>query len=420
MLPPPLSDHRQTSASRKALSPTEQLSRIASIPTTAPTPARTAPLEPPPPERAKAASGTQDRLRPGCRRRWGVTLAVVALILAGGAGPSHAESGEALYKRGLEFRRAGKDADALEVFKQLNDLEKSPRSVAQMGLAEQALGLWVEAEGHLTEALKADDNPWIRKNRHALEGALVEINKRLGHVDVWGEPAGAEVLIDGKVVGTLPLAAPVPVVVGNIPIAVRAPGYLERSTVVSVGPNESARERFVLQRAELSSPAVAAAESPRPATAPTSDSAPPSVTVVVSPGGEASAPDRPGTLRAAAKWTAWGVGAVALGVGTFGALGQTSAGNDFNASCGLDSSGKGQPLSGSSKTPTQCQSFQNSAGTDFDLEVVGFVAAGALAVTGLVLWLTEEHHTGARSEALLCAPQYPLGSSLSIGCAVRF
>jgi hypothetical protein len=336
---------------------------------------------------------------------------VVGLGLLFGA-QARAESADSLYKRGVELRRSGKDAEALEVFHKLDEAEKSPRAAAQMGLAEQALGMWVEAEGHIQRALEGKADPWIVKNHEALVRALGEIDARLGCVDVWGEPVGAEVLIDGKVVGTLPLPQPVRAVVGSVPITVRAPGYLERSTNISVVANQSARERFVLQpipkSTPLAVPAAGSAGSPAPAV------------VVVAPLKPDAPPADSGKARRSAKWLAWAPGAFALGVGVFGAIRQNSAGNDFDSSCALDPAGVAQPRAGSNKSAADCAGLKDSVDTAFRIEVIALSGAAVLGATGLVLWLTEPDASEAKHARLDCVPALLSGRSPGLGCSWRF
>ena len=344
-----------------------------------------------------------------------IKVAALGVLLAL-QGAARAESAEALYKKGVELRRAGNDDAALEVFKQLNEMEHSPRSLAQLGLAEQAVGLWVDAEAHVQEAVKAASNPWIRKNHDSLAAALDRIQDRLGWVEIRGEPADAEVLIDGKRVGTLPLAAPVRVVVGSIPVTVRAPDYIERSTTITVAPKTTARERFVLQHVDTPPPRVATAAGDRPSTS--------TPVLVASGAGDSGAGAEPGRLRRSAKWIAFGAGAAALGAGVFGLVRQTQSGSDFDSGCGLNTSGVATAEPGSGKTDAQCASFKNTTDSAFRLEVTGFSAAGALAALGLVFWLTEPTRgaEGSATASLRCAPG--LGASgpaaASLACALRF
>src|SRR4029077_15141616 len=109
---------------------------------------------------------------------------------------------EALIKRGLELREKGDDEGALHEFHRAHELSRSGRALAQVALAEQALGHWTDAEGHLTEAMRRDQEPWIARNMRLLRQALADIQPHLGSLELSGGAGGAEVLINGAHVGT--------------------------------------------------------------------------------------------------------------------------------------------------------------------------------------------------------------------------
>src|SRR5262245_25439921 len=96
---------------------------------------------------------------------------------AGTAGT--ADEAEPLIQKGIELRRASKDFEALTYFKQALAIAQTPRAYAQLALAEQALSHWVEAEQHLTTALDARTDPWIKKNRAVLEGSSAAIHSHI-------------------------------------------------------------------------------------------------------------------------------------------------------------------------------------------------------------------------------------------------
>jgi hypothetical protein len=64
------------------------------------------------------------------------------------ASSAHAQTSSAeMVEKGVQLRREHRDAEALEQFRQADKLNPAPRIKAQIGLAEQALAQWVEAEG---------------------------------------------------------------------------------------------------------------------------------------------------------------------------------------------------------------------------------------------------------------------------------
>src|SRR5947209_3601580 len=98
---------------------------------------------------------------------WGV-VGVPSVALAGGGDEAAAD---AAIRRGVDLRKQGRDMDALEEFRKAYAAARSPRALAQIALAEQALGRWVDAESDLDQALASKSDPWIRKNVATLNGA---------------------------------------------------------------------------------------------------------------------------------------------------------------------------------------------------------------------------------------------------------
>jgi hypothetical protein len=127
-------------------------------------------------------------------------------------------------ERGIELRRHGKDAEALEEFRRAYELQPTARAQAQMALAEQALGRWVEAERDLADALKKQDDPWIQKNQNALRAGLEEIAQHLASLQVEVDVPSAEVWIDGQFSASVPPGS-LRVPAGNLRLELRAPGH---------------------------------------------------------------------------------------------------------------------------------------------------------------------------------------------------
>lgn len=141
-----------------------------------------------------------------------------------------------LWSQGVELRRQHRDAEALRVFEQAHAQDGSARTLAQIALAEQALGRWPEAALHLEQALAAPD-AWVQSNRPTLESARTEIARHVGRVEVLVDRAGAEIELGGRSVGRSPLPAAVPAAAGRQILRVRMGGRVvaERSIEVTVG-----------------------------------------------------------------------------------------------------------------------------------------------------------------------------------------
>jgi len=157
------------------------------------------------------------------------------------------EEEDALIRRAIQLRKQGNDRGALEDLKRAYGIAQSPRAAAQLGFAEQAVGLWPQAEEHVREALGTPEDKWIRQNRATVEEALATIRAHIGRVLIEGGQPGAQVSVNGQSVGSLPLADAVSVAAGPVDIEVRAAGYAPAVKTIKVAPGEFARVPFTLQ-----------------------------------------------------------------------------------------------------------------------------------------------------------------------------
>src|SRR4051812_29479648 len=150
-------------------------------------------------------------------------------------------------RRGVELRTAGMNREALAEFEEAYALHATPRTAAQIALAQQALGAWLEAERGLLEALRSPEDPWIQRFRSALDAALVTVQTHLGWLLVESNVDGAELRVDGALVATLPLREPVRALAGSATIEVSAPGYVTARRTIDVGSNGRSRESVRLE-----------------------------------------------------------------------------------------------------------------------------------------------------------------------------
>jgi hypothetical protein len=335
-----------------------------------------------------------------------------------------AEEAEALIREGVRLRSRDNAAQALPVFEKAYQISRTPRTAAQLGLCELELGYYAAAERYLTEALASPDHPWIAKNKATLKKPLETARANTGELALVVSTPGAEVLLNGKPVDKALLStlstsgAPVRLDKGLVELEIRAPGYEPvRETITIVGGKKEQRTYALL---------------PAPPKPVASEIHPGAVVAQASPGSDAGAAvslsnapaAAPAGERNAGRIAAWITGGGAVGALVFATIEAASAAgrrDTFNAHTTVVG-GVAYHDCGTSNLSPACQSLKNDYDQALTLTIVGFAAAGALAVTSSVLFmLSSPGHAGAEREgatrAFACVPD-PVARGL--GCSLRF
>ncbi len=303
------------------------------------------------------------------------------------AGIARAEDdAESLIAKGVALRQQGKDAEALTFFQRALEASPSARARAQVGLGEQALGRWVEAESDLAEALKDEGDAWVKRYREPLEQALATVRTRLGWLEVTVNAKDAELSVDGVAAGVAG-ARPVRLVAGSHVVAVRAAAHHPVSRNVLVPAAGLARESFDLV------PLLASSEDAGASGGDGSARGAPREGVSVAP---ASAQRTIG-------WFTLAGGGVLLAGGLGAQIGQKLTADKYNAST---CPGEAAPVQ-----PPDCQDRIDAAHRWQTLAIVGFAAGGVAAITGAVLVLTTPKTT--RTTACTVGPA-------SLACTTTF
>ena len=311
-----------------------------------------------------------------------VVPTVLSVILVGSRASAQTVDPEVLMRGGVEARHARRDDAALQLFTQAYDITHSARALAQVGLAEQALGRWAEAENHLRQAIAQTTEPWIERNAGALGAALGVVARHLGSLWIDGDVIGAEVLVDGQLVGTLPMSAATRVVAGPVAVEVRAPGRVTVRREVTIAAGGEARE---VVRLRLSPAAVPDASPPAP-----------EVSRAVPEMSEREQP-RLGRVRLALAWSSLAGATVGAGIATGAVVVREGQVADYNsdATC---------PGIRSSSQPARCATLVDRTGSMETLATAAFVGAGIFAAATMVLFLTGPGRIrdGAQSPRLAC------------------
>jgi hypothetical protein len=354
-----------------------------------------------------------------------IVVGFFSILAPSSSSAAAAANADELIRQGVTLRRSGDDEGALRRFEEAFKIEPTPTVLVQIGLAEQALGRWALAYEHIHRAVDTGADPWIKKNRAAINDALKSINDHVGQLEILGASPDAEVRINGKSYGKLPLAHPIPLSTGTVTIDLAAPGFVavQRTTVVRA--RGTVRESFDAL-VPIPTPRSKPPAPPAPMVAASLGDAsePRGASVGAAPEDIAQQADRgspkAGSFRTKVKWLAWGMGVVGAGIGVFGYVRQNQAGTDFSNGCGIDASQTVVALPGSGKNASDCRSLKTKVDSNYNLELAGLVGAGALAATGLVLWLTEPAPARGETAALTCRPGITPGRGPWLGCRVAF
>lgn len=139
---------------------------------------------------------------------------------------------------------------ALAAYQKAFDLVHNPKVLFPIATAEEKLGRWVDAAGHYRSFL-ADAGDIDAKLRAEAERRLENVKFNLGVLALSVTPDGAQISIDGAVVGTSPLAAPLFLAAGEYTLAITADGHkpLEQKLTIEAG-SESERT-FELESAAV-------------------------------------------------------------------------------------------------------------------------------------------------------------------------
>ena len=355
---------------------------------------------------ARAVPETDAVLR--LRRRVAIIAALIAMSAfappASAADAPPGEPGEAAIQRGIRLRKAGDDAGALPEFQAGYQLAHTPRAAAQLGLVEQALGHWDDAEVHLTEAVRTTGDAWVEKNRTALQKSLAVVKDHVGTLQVTGEPEGAEIYVNGGRRGQIPMSKPITVMAGDVDVEVRASGYKRAAQKVTIAAFAYRPLVIRLERLEAANasavdagPAAGKDDHRTDATAPNgpalaarSAAEPAPAATAVAPGAPVVTKDeRRGAVWPIVGWSVAGAGAVTAAVGVAEALAGQSK---------IDAASTDADRANATANPTLYMSAATKFSDGSSQRTTGrvlMIAGGAAVVAGVVVALTTSHGSDA-------------------------
>lgn len=243
------------------------------------------------------------------------------------------------------------------------------RTEARLATTHIAAGRWEDAYTWMHRVFARREDVWVADHREDLEQQRELIMQHVGELVVTGTGGAGEVLVNGRRVADFPMTEPVGIEPGEVLVRVRVAGRQapERREQILVG--RSTRVVVELQ------------------------SAPP--------------PER-NTLRLVLGGTSAGFAAVGLGVGIWASV----AGDDRRSTYDQDCPNGHYP----SSRVGECDAMLEEVVNAQRVQVAGFVAAGAFALTSAVLFamLPSRAQPG---RAFVCGPSPGV---VGIGCVMRF
>jgi hypothetical protein len=186
-----------------------------------------------------------------------VVLGTVAALANGAPGVAHAAEADestssdasALIDRGIALRRAGDDEGALPLFVQAEKLEPdSTRVLVHLAATYQALGQWEQADRYLTRALRDPSDPYVQKHQATLAAARRTVDGHIARLRLAGGPAGTQIRLNGKLIGTLPMSETMRVEAGIYTLEASLPGHYPVTRSVALAGGALAQESVELAR----------------------------------------------------------------------------------------------------------------------------------------------------------------------------
>lgn len=186
------------------------------------------------------------------RRFLWVPSALLALAVCSPARAQSADSAEdpaadRFVAQGIELRAQGRDSEALRAFQKAAAIDPSSvRVQIHLATVHQALGNWLLADDYLTMALARQNHPYVNRHRPVLEDAKRVIDSNIGRLEVEGDPVGAEVYLNGRKLGTVPLT-PARATIGSYTLEIRSAGHYPVRRPIVITGNGLVRESVHLQ-----------------------------------------------------------------------------------------------------------------------------------------------------------------------------
>lgn len=184
----------------------------------------------------------------------GLVCVLLGAVVALGPAPARADGAAERFQEGLRLFRDGAWAEARANFEAAYAIQPNFRVLANVADCWAHEGKPVEAVQSYRRFLLEGAAQVEPASRRRVDAEIARLRARIGDIVLAVEPQGAEVRLDGVVVGTTPLPSSVAVEPGARTLEVRAAGHIPLSRVVQVAAGQEASLSIVLQRIEARAP----------------------------------------------------------------------------------------------------------------------------------------------------------------------
>jgi hypothetical protein len=298
-------------------------------------------------------------------------------------GGSDEERARELYAQAQAASAEERHEEAIRLLRKAWDLYKDPVTLCDIGSIELSLGRARNAAESFSMCKRLLDEKSKRMVGKRVENELKKARALVGAITVEANVPDADVLVDDKGVGKLPLQDPIFVEPGSHAVEIRAHGYEPFVQMVVLGPGASTlmRTRLEPMRVEVVPPLH---EQPLPETktAPDAKAAPPVMAPPLTRKTSAPTPDRSAEpARAAVLLAGFGLGIAGTAVGVGGLMAASATKEEARLMLR-----EGVPKSDDCTTPTQpCKKLENTINKATTLTAVGVVGIAVAAAGGTLI-----------------------------------
>lgn len=168
-----------------------------------------------------------------------LTFALSFVLLASTTSAFAQPGTEAEYRAARAFIESERFDDAVAAYRALTERTDEARAFIGLAIALNFAGDPTAAATYIERALSRTGDPWLERNRASAEGYAVQFWPLVGRLVIVCDVPGAEVLVDGIVVGTTPMpAAGVVVASGERRVEVRSAAHEPFSVSLRIAPSD--------------------------------------------------------------------------------------------------------------------------------------------------------------------------------------